>query len=376
MPNDMETQFAPPERSSAKELKNQRLLVQDPALLAQGLYQLPQMVLILNQNRQIIYANQQTLAFLNSSLDEVVGKRPGEALQCIQSCLNPSGCGTSQFCRECGAVKSILVAQSGKISEEECRVIVRRGDAEQAMNLRVWSIPLKQGKHEFTLFTLKDIADEKRLEMLGKSFFHSLLGHMTSISLYLEGMKRGAIPSNPETLGEMINLVRYISNTIQDQQRMVYLEEGEEISQHPTEFPITDMLWHLTESYRKNGFPQHTKVELELPDPEQKITTDKVLLECALGNLIKNAFEASKNDDTITIGYRREKTGHLFYVMNPCFIPEQAQGQIFQRTFSTKGKGRGFGTHNTKVIVETLLHGQIFFDSTEKNGTTFYISLK
>jgi sensor histidine kinase regulating citrate/malate metabolism len=62
-------------------------------------------------------------------------------------------------------------------------------------------------------------------------------------------------------------------------------------------------------------------------------------------------------------------------VHNPGHIPEQVQLQIFQRSFSTKGPGRGLGTYCMRLIGERYLKGQITFISIEKDGITFKASI-
>jgi sensor histidine kinase regulating citrate/malate metabolism len=62
-------------------------------------------------------------------------------------------------------------------------------------------------------------------------------------------------------------------------------------------------------------------------------------------------------------------------VHNQGFIPKDVQLQIFQRSFSTKGEGRGIGTYSMKLLGEKYLKGKVRFESLDKNGTTFYIEI-
>ena len=63
------------------------------------------------------------------------------------------------------------------------------------------------------------------------------------------------------------------------------------------------------------------------------------------------------------------------WVMNPSAMPEEVRMQIFQRSFSTKGKGRGIGTYSLKLLGETYLKGEVGFTSAEDEGTRFFIRL-
>lgn len=49
--------------------------------------------------------------------------------------------------------------------------------------------------------------------------------------------------------------------------------------------------------------------------------------------------------------------------------------QIFQRSFSTKGKGRGIGTYSVRLLSENYLKGNISFVSNEYEGTIFTVEL-
>ena len=65
-----------------------------------------------------------------------------------------------------------------------------------------------------------------------------------------------------------------------------------------------------------------------------------------------------------------------FWVHNPGFMPREVQLQLFKRSFTTKGAGRGLGTYSMKLLTERYLKGQISFTSTEADGTTFEIRLR
>lgn len=61
-----------------------------------------------------------------------------------------------------------------------------------------------------------------------------------------------------------------------------------------------------------------------------------------------------------------------FTVQNPTYMPRNVQLQIFNRSFSTKGKGRGLETYSIKLLSERYLGGRVWFESTPEAGTTFY----
>jgi len=51
------------------------------------------------------------------------------------------------------------------------------------------------------------------------------------------------------------------------------------------------------------------------------------------------------------------------------------QLQVFNRSFSTKGTGRGLGTYSVKLLTERCLKGRVGFTSALGEGTVFQVTL-
>ena len=82
---------------------------------------------------------------MNLDIEEVLGKRTGEALNCINSDTMKSGCGTSENCQVCGVVNAILKCQeTGKTATDECRIRVSNGKQEEdCLDLEVTATPFQ-----------------------------------------------------------------------------------------------------------------------------------------------------------------------------------------------------------------------------------------
>lgn len=75
---------------------------------------IPSLVMVLNPQRQIIFANHHLLEFLGlPDLVSLLGARPGEAIGCVHADEMTGGCGTTEHCSTCGAVKAIISSLSG-----------------------------------------------------------------------------------------------------------------------------------------------------------------------------------------------------------------------------------------------------------------------
>ena len=71
------------------------------------------MVLILNAQRQIVFANRALENLTHQEQAGAAGLRPGEAVDCPHAFSTPGGCGTTESCRTCGAVQAVLTGLEG-----------------------------------------------------------------------------------------------------------------------------------------------------------------------------------------------------------------------------------------------------------------------
>ncbi|MHC4295603.1 MAG: PAS domain-containing protein, partial [Planctomycetota bacterium] len=136
----LETEFASAERASEARVRDLYRLLTGIPLLEKVLGSVPDIVVFLNEQRQIVLANDAAFRFLGLEPTlEVLGNRPGEAFGCVHSAETEAGCGTTEFCQTCGAVQAILAAQGGDSDVKECRMAIK--DSWDALDLRVSTAP-------------------------------------------------------------------------------------------------------------------------------------------------------------------------------------------------------------------------------------------
>jgi len=118
----------------------------------------------------------------------------------------------------------------------------------------------------------------------------------------------------------------------------------------------------------------------DLPDDKSVIITDRHRLMQIFNNLLSNAFKFTSSGE-ISFGYNYNKNKLKFYVKDTgCGIDEKLHDVIFDRFRRANNKhnkvirGTGLGLAITKRLVE-LLGGEIWFESQENAGTTFYFTL-
>jgi diguanylate cyclase (GGDEF)-like protein len=150
------TRFAPAERAAEGELQRQAAQWQQNQALVLLANAVPDGILILNQYRQVVFANQAFLDIIDRpSADSVLGQRPGEILHCVHADIEPGGCGTSLLCQHCNAARAILNSLDGNQDVEE--VLLERRHGLPPLNLRIWTTPLHNNGEDYTIFAIKDV---------------------------------------------------------------------------------------------------------------------------------------------------------------------------------------------------------------------------
>ncbi|HEY7745363.1 MAG TPA: HAMP domain-containing sensor histidine kinase, partial [Desulfuromonadales bacterium] len=181
---------------------------------------------------------------------------------------------------------------------------------------------------------------------------------------------------DPVDKEDIFALIHAASERVIDEiqaQRTVAAAESRELRVHPETIRSGEFLRQLVEIYRRHEAAENRQLSLDPAVAEFALVSDRTLLGRVLGNMIKNALEASRPGETVTVGCRLVDDRIEFSVHNPAFIPRPAQLQIFQRSFSTKGCGRGLGTYSMRLL-SGYLQGAVSFVSTEGEGTTFRAS--
>ena len=369
------TEFAPAERASDDVIQRQADLVARQPLIAELLNSVLNYVLILNQERQIVFASKNVLELVpGATLKDVLGKRPGEAMGCIHPDPSTGGCGTTAFCSECGAVKSILTSLAGRRDCEECRMIRLVGAEKQAMDLLVACTPLMIEGETYSLAAIADISHEKRRRALERVFFHDVINSAGGLQGYVKLMERNA----PDDIREQVQMldagVRHVLEEIVAQRDLVAAEQSE-LAVDPEPLKTRTVLENVVRLYADHPAADDRTLRVDPKSASQDIVSDSRLLRRVLGNMIKNALEASRPGQVVTAGCAEEGNGVRFWVHNPTFMPANVQLQVFNRSFSTKGSGRGLGTYSIKLLVERYLKGKAGFTTSEEDGTTFFVIL-
>lgn len=361
--------FQPPKRASKEQVEKAGSQFLGSALLEQVLAATNSFILVLNKSRQVVYANKMVKDFLGISDKEIIGLRPGEVLNCEHAFEKNEGCGTSDFCSNCGAMKAILASQKFEMGLQECRINTNDNNA---YDFKVLTSPLVISENFYTIFSFSDISHEKRRRNLERIFFHDILNAAGGLRSYLELMEDA---DEEEKMEYMINSTQLVNNLIEEinAQKELASAENDELSLLPVEFSSLELIKEVSLTFNNHDIGVGKKIEVSEDSVDEVLFNDKTLVRRVLINLIKNALEATKSGEKIKIGCWKNDSCFEFVVENKSFIPEEVQKQIFQRSYSTKGSGRGLGTYSVRLLTEKYLNGHVKFNSDEINGTQFSV---
>ncbi len=363
------TQFAPAQRVSKETILAQKKLLGSVPFLQELYDAVNESIVILNKERQIVFANKSFLKFLMvKNPASIFGLRLGEAFGCINAFRLDGGCGTTEFCTVCGAINSILISQKKKTKEQETRIL--KGRSGEALDLLVKSTLFRLGGEEWTIFTIKDISHEKRRRALERIFFHDITNSITSLGLISESLRS----NKTSDMGKIRNL---ITESIEDLtksingQKILTEAENNDLSVERIALSTRAIVENLLERYSSYAAKNRVALYVDPKGEDVSFKSDPKILLRVLENMVKNAIEASRPGNKVTLGVKKVKNEVHFWVNNKTVMPRETQLQLFQRSFSTKEAGRGLGTYSMKLLSERYLRGQITFTSVKGKGTTF-----
>lgn len=359
-------------RASARSLAASASRVESTPYAVGILEAFPGPAFILNAERQLVGANEQAYrAFGSGARDDMFGSRPGEIVGCQVAHREPGGCGTGEACRQCGILGSILTsAETRRHSRGEGMLSTVDGGT---INVEVAVNCIELESEPLLFLGFRDISAEKHREFLQGAFLHDLMNTAGGLQGLLE-ISRDDRTDRAELIPIIEGLVKTIVDEVEGQKHILRAEQGN-LQLELSPLDLDQMLAQVTTLYRAHPVARGRTLAL-VASTGATVVTDGTLLRRVVGNMIKNALEATPEGGQVAVSAATEDEQMVISVHNPSFIPESVQAHIFKRGFSTKGQGRGTGTHAMRIITERYLGGHIEFVSRESTGTRFMLRLR
>lgn len=331
-------------------------------------------MLFIDAERQVVAANLQLAKLLGKPLAEMLGRRPGELLGCVRA-APPEVCGATQFCRYCGANRAIRRAvDEGVPALEECRVLTDGKQGPGALDLEVRTTPFEYEGMLYTAFAVRDVSAAKRRVVFERIFLHDVQNALGAVSGLLDVWPDLTPEEQVEMCVEARRQMDGLVEEVEAHRELLAAERGD-LAPHPEDLDGAELAHRVCDLYRHHPAARGRRVEVVEASEPRAFRSDRVLLGRVLGNLVKNALEASAEGGGVAVSFLGGEAP-VFRVRNEAVMPEAVQRQVFQRSFSTKGEsGRGLGTFSARLLVEKYLRGAISFRSEAGLGTVFEVRL-
>jgi len=324
-------------------------------------------IVVLDERRQVIAANDSFLERARHSREEVLG------CQCRD--LTPGGC-TVQDC------PTMACLQSGA---RQVRLCERRTPEGKTVWEEVHASPIldSSGKLRQVVEVWRDISERRaaeahlaeshRLASLGtlaSGYSHELNTPLATVLTCVEGILRetdsGWVKESAEIAREQILRCRGIT------QHFLRLSRGQR-----TQGEVVDLgavIAAVARLIEPTARGHSVKVEVRPPPPGLHVRADEAELQHTLINLLLNAVQASNAGGQVTIEAESGQQIHVRVIDNGCGISPENQKRIFEPFFSARQGGTGLGLFLSINFVRRW-GGEIRVESAEGRGSTFEVTL-
>lgn len=212
---------------------------------------------------------------------------------------------------------------------------------------------------------------------MARQIAHEIKNPLTPMKLSLQHLQRAIDQDSPKAY----KLTQSVATTL--------IEQIEHLSQIASDFSAFANIPYansevllLNEVLRSvillhNGYDQ-VNVIYDDPATDLYVYADKTQLNRLFTNLVQNAMQAIPPGNTGRVDIATTQDDDYVTIMikdNGGGIPENVKKFIFTPNFTTKSSGTGLGLAMSKNIVEQM-QGDIWFESEENEGATFYVKFK
>ncbi|MGI6335315.1 MAG: ATP-binding protein [Minisyncoccales bacterium] len=324
-------------------------------------------VILLNKKKQIEIINSPATELFNIGKKEAIGK-------CFIDLLD---------IENIPEIKKIL------IDKDRIRNIYREEVATlDGLHLEITSVLLKDEIEEKGfLIIIHDVTKEKLIEKMKTEFVsvaaHQLRTPLSAIKWTIRMILDGDVGEINEEQRELLEQT-YISNErmirlINDLLDVSRIEEGR-LLYDQKDARIEDVIDSVIEASQE--MLRNKNMVLEVNKKETpKVRIDKEKIGVVIQNLLENAIKYTEQGGKIKITLDNDEKNVIFKIEDSGVgIPKSQQDRIFTKFFRAENvtrmetNGTGLGLYTTKNIVQAH-KGQIWFESEENKGTTFYFTI-
>ena len=211
---------------------------------------------------------------------------------------------------------------------------------------------------------------------MARQVAHEIKNPLTPMKLSIQYLQRSmesntanAVKLSKKLASSLIEQIDQLAKIASDFSQFANIEQI-----NPERFSVTEVIQSLVNIYKTDV---NTKIRFLHDKNRAEIFYDKAQINRLFTNLVKNAIEAAKQNETIEIFIKQFTVeDHVIISVkdNGNGIKEELQSKIFDPNFTTKTSGTGLGLAICKAIVEKA-NGKIWFVTAPSEGTIFFVEL-
>lgn len=256
----------------------------------------------------------------------------------------------------------------------------RRSEKALQRQKMLLEIKVEKRAQELEAAQLEKMRELYRFAELGRlstALFHDLANHLSTVSLDIEGLSEKGEPDIMQRISQNIGHIDTIVKRVRQQIRGKNVVEVFNVSDEINE--VVKILSHAAEQ---------AEVDIEIKTdssvkPGLAYKGDPIRFRQIILNLISNSIEAypktrrsSRKGRLVTVHISRQQTTLLIDVTDHGVgITKSERTNIFKPFYTTKDKGVGIGLFIVRQVVENDFRGTLDLKSSNKQGTTFSVSL-
>ncbi len=243
----------------------------------------------------------------------------------------------------------------------------------------------KNHNEEMILLAIEDITEKKQIERQKDDFIsiasHELKTPVTSMKMYSQILQKHPLLTSDKNASDMLSKMDLEMNRLTELVASfmnVYKLGTGKLRLHKKHFELAELIAEVVANFQYTVTSHTVEQKGEL---KAKVFADSARINQVLVNLISNAIKYSPDADQVLVTLSKTKERVIVSIQDfGMGIPKDEQNRIYERFFRAKGKkegkipGLGLGLFISTEIVKQH-GGDLWVDSIEKHGSTFYFTL-
>jgi len=360
-------------------------------------------LLFADENFLVTRANDAITKVFQKDYSHIIGKKIGEAIDCLNNVLGQQGCGNNPECASCIIRKNInnTLANFKPMYNVEAHPTFLINNKQTQIWLSISVVPVIVDNCKHVIVAVDDITERKQAEekvretMELKSQFISTVSH--ELRTPMAAMKEAIALVLDEAVGKINDKqrkfldiasrnVERLGDLINDVLDFQKLEAGKmnlDIKQNDINQVVSEVYEIMVLFAKKHKVELVTELDTMIPQAQ----FDKTKMIQVLTNLISNAIKFTPENGKVTVRafpVRDSDNGNILELAlsvsdTGMGIPQEAISKIFDRFYRVKREGKeiqgtGLGLAIVNKII-TMHGGRIDIESQVDKGTTFTVYL-